>query len=224
MAYRLCCLWDSDAIPRAHEIGLDAAVVGTTLAVSLAIGLMFGILPALGYNASWLAAALSESGRANTASRGRFRLRSALVVAQVALALVLLVGSGLMVRSYASARRRGPRVRPVIDPSRSNSRSSPMTIPVKKSRRGLFSERLTHFPSCPASRTWPAASGLPLSRSATGQGFVIEDTPLGEGELPPVYAFKHVSPNYFETMRIPLVAGRTFERTRPRRAAEHHHY
>jgi len=198
-------------IPRVEEIGLDATVVGATLLISLFAGLLFGIIPTLRYNTSWLAAALKEGGRANTAGRARFRLRSALVAAQVALALVLLVGSGLMVRSYASLAS----VDPGFDAESLLTFQlslNPNDYPGEEEPARFIQRVLDSLAGMPGVESVAAASGLPLAGSMSGQGYSIEDHPLGEGDLPPVHVFKQASADYFETMRISLVAGRTFER------------
>lgn len=198
-------------IPRAEEIGLDATVVGATLLVSLLAGLLFGIIPTLRYSSSWLAAALKEGGRANTAGRSRFRLRSALVGAQVALALVLLVGSGLMVRSYASLAS----VDPGFDPDSMLTfrlALNPNDYPGEEAPAQFIQRVIDSLEGMPGVTAVSAVSGLPLTDSASGQGYSIEDAPLGEDDLPPVHFFKFAAAGYFETMGIPLVAGRTLER------------
>jgi predicted permease len=198
-------------LPRSEQIGIDATVIAATVCLSLLAGLMFGIIPALRYNASWLAAALKEGGRANTAGRSRFRLRSVLVGAQVAAALVLLVGSGLMVRSYASLAS----VDPGFDPE------SVLTFrlmlnntdyPGEISPAQFIQRVVDSLSDMPGVVEVAATNALPLTNSVSGTGFSIEDKPLAEGELPGVHVYKYISPNYFETMGIPLVAGRTLDR------------
>ena len=96
------------AVPRAEEIGIDGSVLLFTAVVSIASGLLFGLFPVLGYGRRDLSGALKEGGRASTTGREKHRARSGLVVAQVALALVLLVGSGLMARSFGAMRSVDP--------------------------------------------------------------------------------------------------------------------
>jgi len=198
--------------PRIEEIGIDATVLGVTLLVSLLAGLLFGIIPTLRYNTSWLAAALKEGGRSNTTGRRRFRLRSVLVGAQVALALVLLVGSGLMVRSYGSLLA----VDPGFDPDSVLTFRLALNAndyPGEEAPAQFIQRVIDSLEGMPGVTAVSAVSGLPLAGGASGQGYSIEDAPLGEGDLPPVHFFKYAAAGYFETMRIPLVAGRTFERT-----------
>jgi predicted permease len=200
-----------EGTPRVQEIGIDGTVALATLAIALLAGLLFGIIPVLRYNAKWLAAALKEGGRANTAGRARFHMRSLLVAAQVALALVLLVGSGLMVRSYWTLSS--------IDPG--FDADSVLTFRLALNQQDYPSDEDTarfiqrvmdSVSEMPGVVDVGASNALPLAGNMSGQGYAFEDFPLGEGDLPPVHVFKYVSPNYFETLRIGLLAGRTFER------------
>ena len=99
------------ALPQA-TIGIDGSVLAFTAVISILSGLLFGIFPVLGYGRRDLSHSLKEGGRSSTTGRERHRARSALVVAQVALALVLLVGSGLMVRSFIAIRDVDPGFEP----------------------------------------------------------------------------------------------------------------
>jgi len=203
--------WGPQRMPRIEEIGIDATVLVLTLMISLFVGLLFGVIPALRYKASWLGQALKEGGRANTAGRQRFRLRSVLVGAQVALALVLLIGSGLMVRSYQSLAA----VDLGFDPDSVLTFRVALNAndyPDDGSPAQFIQRTLDSMAGMPGVTSVAAISGVPLTDSVSGTGFAIEDHPLGEGDLPPVHFFKQASAGYFETMRIPLVAGRTFER------------
>jgi len=196
---------------RIDEIGIDATVLIFTLLLSIFVGVLFGMIPALRYKTAWLAAALKEGGRANTAGRRRFLARNLLVGLQVAISLVLLVGSGLMVRSFSSLA--------AIDPGfdaanvltfqlalNTNDHEGPEAPPA------FIQRALDEIGSMPGVRSVGVSTSVPLSGNASGQGFSIEDHPLEPEALPPVHFFKHASPGYFETMRIPLASGRTFER------------
>ena len=198
-------------LPRSEEIGIDATVLAASLTAGLLAGLLFGVIPALRYNASWLAEALKEGGRSATAGRARFRLRSALVAAQVALALVLLVGSGLMVRSYTSL----VAVDPGFDPDALLTFQvalNPSDYPGDEAPAQFIQRVLDVVSATPGVVAAAATNSLPLTNTLSGRGYAIEDHPLVGDDLPPVHMFKYVSANYFETLRIPLVAGRTFER------------
>ena len=203
--------WGPQQMPRLEEIGIDGTVLVLTLLISLLAGLLFGVIPTLRYNTSWLGAALKEGGRSNTAGRSRFRVRGMLVGAQVALALILLVVSGLMVRSFSSLAS----VDPGFDPD------SMLTFQVMLNPRDYEGEQapaafiqrtVDTISDMPGVTAVAASTALPLAGSVSGTGFSIEGHPRGEDGLPPVHRFEHAAPGYFEAMRIPLIAGRTFVR------------
>src|SRR3954470_21899806 len=95
-------------LARVEDIGIDAVVVAFTLAISLFAGVLFGVIPVIKFSTPRLAAALSQGGRLGTASRQRHRARNTLVVIEIALAVVLLVGSGLMIRTFQAMRHVDP--------------------------------------------------------------------------------------------------------------------
>src|SRR3954470_20077310 len=95
-------------LPRVQDIGIDLVVVAFTLGISLAAGVLFGLIPVIKYSTPRLAAALNQGGRLGTASRQRHRARNTLVVVEIALAVVLLVGSGLMIRTFQAMRHVDP--------------------------------------------------------------------------------------------------------------------
>ena len=95
-------------LPQALEIGIDGSVLAFTAVISVASGVLFGVIPLFGYGRRDLSIALKDGGRTSTGGRERLRVRSGLVIAQVALSLVLLVGSGLMLRSFMALRSVDP--------------------------------------------------------------------------------------------------------------------
>jgi len=109
----LLALWSTDALvalapdnlPRLHEVGIDGRVFGFTLAVSLATSILFGFIPAIHAAKPDLNEALKEGSRGSTGSGAAKRIRGALVSAEVALSLVLLIGAGLMIRSFSGFSR-----------------------------------------------------------------------------------------------------------------------
>ncbi|HJX28247.1 MAG TPA: FtsX-like permease family protein, partial [Thermoanaerobaculia bacterium] len=146
-----------------------------------------------------------------TAGRERLHARNVLVVVQVALALLLLVGAGLMVKSFW--RLRG--VDPGIDPRnlltlRLNLPEAEYKEPQKVARFVIqLLEKVRALPDVDSAGT---SNLLPLTAGESNNGHVIEDFPLAPGEVPPILPTRWVSPGYFETMRIPLLQGRAFER------------
>ena len=200
-----------ERMARIEEIGIDANVLIFTFLLSIFVGVLFGMIPALRYKTAWLAAALKEGGRANTAGRRRFVARNLLVGFQVALSLVLLVGSGLMVRSFSSLAS----IDPGFDAAdvlifrlalNDNDYEGP------EAPTGFIQRALDEIGGMPGVQSIGVSTSVPLSGNTSGRGFSIEDHPIGPEDLPPVHFFKYASPGYFETMRVPLVAGRTFER------------
>jgi putative ABC transport system permease protein len=193
-------------IPRVKEIKLDGMVVAFTLSISILTGIIFGLAPALQVSKPDLNESLKEGGR-TSASAGRNRVRGLLVVSEVALALVLLIGAGLMIKSSARLRDVNPGFDPnnVLTMGVSFLRSKyPDDAKIESLYRQLF-ERLGGVPGV---QSVGAISELPLSGSNTNDYFSIEGRPpLPQGEAS-IVEYRIVSPNYFKAMGIPLLAGR----------------
>ncbi|HSG09219.1 MAG TPA: ABC transporter permease [Longimicrobiales bacterium] len=195
------------AVPRAAEIGMDASVLLFTLVVSLASGVLFGLFPVLGYARPDLSGALKEGGRATTAGKERHRARSFLVVAQVALALVLLVGSGLMARSFLAMR--GVDVGFQADNRlvfRVSLPSAEYADPgsVREFHRALR-ERMSAIPGVLGAAQ---ASAVPLEDTKNASPMEPEDRPFSENEIAPLVNVRQVTPGYFDAMGITLAEGR----------------
>ena len=200
-----------EGLPRLEEIAVNGTAVAFTVAVALLAGLLVGLFAALRHGRPNLVAALKEGGRGGMVGRERLRARSALVVVQVAVALVLLVGAGLMVQSF----RRLHGVDPGVDPRnvltlRLNLPESEYKEPQKVAR--FVIQLLEKVRALPGVHSAGTSNLLPLTVGDSDNGHVIEDFPLAPGELPPLLAARWVSPGYFETMRIPLLRGRAFDR------------
>jgi putative ABC transport system permease protein len=193
-----------DDLPRAHDIRLDTRVAGFTLLVSLLTGIVFGLLPALQSSKIDLGATLKEGGR-DAAGLLRRRLRGFLVVSEVALAFVLLIGAGLLIRSFA----RLTEVDPGLDPR--GVLTMDIALPFAKYRdgRGLtfFQQTLERVRALPGVEAAATVFPLPLSGGHTSGGFAIEgrqsptDQTFNAG-------FRFISPDFFKTFRIPLIKGR----------------
>jgi predicted permease len=174
-------------------------------------GLLFGLIPILRYgspNLPNLSAALKEGGRGSGDGRDRHRARSALVVSQVALALVLLVGSGLMFRSFQALRSVHPGfVRP------DEVLTLKISIPEAEIEDPTRAVR-THEQIVRRIEQIPGVDSVGLSSSITmdgwdsNDGVHVEDFPTPEGQIPTIRRFKWISANYFETMGNPVLAGR----------------
>jgi putative ABC transport system permease protein len=195
---------DPDRLPRGEEIRLDGVAVAFTFFVSLVTGVIFGVIPALHAARVDPADVLKEGSRGTAGGRmGRFR--NALVVAQIALALVLLAGAGLMTRSLAAMTRT-----PLgFDAEGVLTAKIPLAIPQyedDKAKVAFYRELLARVRQIPSVTSAGLTTQLPISVRYS-QSFRIEGVTLDEERWP--YALhREVSPGYLETMRVPLIAGR----------------
>jgi putative ABC transport system permease protein len=197
-------------LPRADEIGVDATVMLFTLAVSVLTGLLFGLAPAIGSTRANLQETLKEGGRSAAADVSGSTVRRALVVAEVALALTLLVGAGLMLRSVA--RLQG--VNPGFDPDRllTFNLSLPRAKYPSDTAQALFFERAMEvIAAVPGVRGAGATSELPFGGGWSTGGFTIEGYQPPDGQPGPWGDIRIVTPGFFQALRIPLRQGRVIE-------------
>ncbi len=198
-------------LPRLAEVGVDLPVLGFTAVVSLLSALAFGLFPVLRYVRQDLSPALKEGGaRGGTAGRERHRVRNALVVTQVALALVLLVGSGLMLRSFVALLGVQPGFRPdgvltvrVTVPPGEVADPNAVSALFRQLRERIAGQRQV--------RSVGAVAAVPLSGQISFQAHEIEDHPVGPNEVPPLAYITFADPGYLETMGIPVVEGRALD-------------
>ncbi len=198
-------------LPRLDEISIDAPVLLFGLGVSVAAGLLFGLLPALRAGAVAAAGHMTAGARGATAGRDRQLARQGLVVVQMALALTLLVGSGLAARSFQKLAAVDPGFDPV------DVLSFGLALPARDygspgARLNFHRQMVDRLRALPGAADAGAASTVPLGGEASGSGHSIEGRPLADGEVPPVFLWKRVSPGYFDALRIELVEGRVFDR------------
>lgn len=195
-------------IPRLGQVGIDSTVLGFTLGIALLTGLLFGLAPGLQASKPDLQDALKESGRA-TAGPDRHRLRSALVVAEVAVTLVLLVGAGLMVRSFWRLQA----VNPGFNPGTVFSLQMALPesrYPEPRQTAAFYQTVLEQVTALPDVQSAALCSQLPLGSRGFGIAVFIEGRPrLGPREVPMAH-YRAVSADYFRVLRIPQVAGRWF--------------
>jgi putative ABC transport system permease protein len=196
-------------IHRLQQATLDARVLAWTAAVSLLTGLVFGLAPALQASKAGLNETLKEGGRGSTEGAGRRRLRGALVVAEMALALMLLVGAGLLVRSFVSLRR--------VDPGVNPSHVVTMQVPLPRTkyseneqRLGLYEQLLARVEGVPGVESAALASSLPPDMQTLWNNFSVEGRPPRSDSEQPVGDYILVSPEYFRTMGVPVIRGRAF--------------
>ena len=195
-----------DAIPRAKEISLNWQVMLFTIGVSFFTGILFGLVPALQSGGIDVHGTLKETGRGVT---GRHWLRSSLVVVEMAMTLVLLIGAGLMIRSFYRLQNVPPGF------SYEHVTTFNVSLPRKKyateAQRGDFYKRLLdNIRVLPGVEATAATSGLPLGNNGWGTAFAVADRPLPPRNQFPLMSACLVTPDYFRAMNIPLKAGRYF--------------
>jgi putative ABC transport system permease protein len=195
-----------DNFPRAEEIGVDARAFSFTLVVSLLTGLIFGLIPALQASRTDLNETLKEGGR-SSGGGSRNRLGRLLVPTEVALSLLLLVGAGLMLRSFI----RLMSVDPGFDPQ--NALTVVISLPQNKypplQREAFFQQLLERLRALPGVRSAGAVYPL-LGSGEEGAGFSIGGRPPAAPGEPRLFAPRWVSTDYFKAMKIQLLKGRVF--------------
>ncbi len=213
-ALRLLIAEAPPMLPRLDEIRIDPLVLGFTLAVSLLAGLFFGLIPVIKYASPRLSLTLRGGGRTMSQGRERHRARNALVVAQVGLALVLLIGSGLMIRTFQALRQ--------VQPGFTHPETVQLlriSIPgtqVKEPERvmRMQNEMMDKLAAIPGVDSVAMASNAPLETANTQNDLLYaRDKVYAAGQIPPVRAFRYVSPGFFKTDGTPLIAGRDFSWT-----------
>ena len=195
-----------ELLPRLHEIRIDPAVLAFTSAISLAAGLLFGLIPVWKYARPHLSEGLS-GGRSLTPSRERHRARSVLIAVQVALALVLLVGSGLMIRTFQALRH--------VDPGFSRPEEVEtfrVSIPDRQVREGervirTEEEILRKIEALPGVSAVGMVDRLPMD-GASNHPLYAEDHPVQDGSIPPIRRFRMLAPGYAAAVGTRLIAGR----------------
>jgi predicted permease len=196
-------------LPRLSEISMDAWTLGFTLALSLLSGLLFGLIPALKYAGPRIALVLRSAGRTSSVSRERHRARNLLVVAQVALALVLMVSAGLMIRTFQALRTVEPGFTQAehLQTMRSSIPESLIAKPEQVIRtQNSILERLAVIPGV---SSVGFASEMPMEGFGSMWDCIFaEDKTYPANEIPPLRFFKYVSPEFFHAAGTRIVAGR----------------
>jgi putative ABC transport system permease protein len=195
-------------IQRLEFVRVDGWVLGFTLLASLVCGIVFGLVPAVSAAGGGLTSALKEGGRAGSAARGK-RARSAFVVVEVALALMLLVGAGLLVRSFM----RVLQVDAGFDPDRTITMrvalSGPnYTEPQKRTR--FFQTAFDRIDALPGVQAAGAVSFLPITGLGSATGYQVVGQPIPPAGQGPVCDVRVIVNDYFKAMGIPLLRGRLF--------------
>ena len=194
-------------LPRLHDIGIDGSVLLFTFIASLAASLLFGSVPVFKYAKSAIGTRLREGGRSMSQGRERHRTRSALVIIQVALALVLLVSSGLMIRTFRALTRANPGF--TAPKELQTFRVDIPETQLKEPSRVLqvedqISQRLAAIPGV---SSVGISISLPMDASDNVGPVFVKDHP-SDSQLPPTHQMFFVSPGFLKTLGTPLIAGR----------------
>src|SRR6185369_14183407 len=195
-------------VPRLHEIGLHVPVFLWTLAISVVTGLLFGLAPALQASRPDLNSALKESSGRNPGSFQGSGLRNLLVVSEVAVALLLLVGAGLMTKSFLRLQQ----VDPGFDAT--NVVSMNIALPTSKYREQqlltFYDQLFERLKNLPGVKSVAAINPLPLGNTNVSNRFIVEGAPFVALADRPFAGTRVVTPDYFQTMSIPQLKGRSF--------------
>ena len=209
-ALRVLVAMAPTGLPRLHEIGINLPVLLFTLAATLFVSLVIGMLPVLKYSGVSMHTGLREGGRALSQSRERQRARKILVVVQVALALVLLICSGLMIRTFRALANVSPGFADPASIARFRVYIPETTIPDKDSERVLrmqqaIADKLAAIPDV---SSVAISSEIPMDNRDSNDLLFAQDRTYRDGEMPPIRRFVFITPGFFSTLGTPLVVGR----------------
>ncbi|MFL6513533.1 MAG: ABC transporter permease [Chthoniobacterales bacterium] len=198
-------------VPRIAEVNLDLTVLGWTFAVAVGTGILFGFFPALASSRPELTEALKQGGRGSTEGSRRNKLRSALVIAEIAIALALLVAASLLVRSFIRIENTDPGFNP------GQVLTMELSLPATKYPKGapvarFFADIQRRVAALPAVKAAAVTSILPLSGNNSDSSFTLEgemEKPLTTGVYPDEEQ-RCIGPDYFRVLEVPLLQGRFF--------------
>ena len=194
-------------LPRLATVAIDGRVLVFAAVISVLTGILFGVVPAWRMARLDPSLALREGTRTMTTGRGQHRVHNALVIAETAIGLVLLVGAGLLIHSFI----RVLNIDPGFDPR--HVLTATIGLPDNQYpglKRAEFQEELlSHLAALPGVESVSSGFPLPLSSHNIGVGFTVEGQPVAKGDEPAA-PITIVTPGFFRTMRIPLIAGRDF--------------
>jgi predicted permease len=204
-------IWNPGDLPLIDSVRLDWTALGFIVLISMLTGILFGLAPAFHSARTDLNATIKEGGRSVAAGRTHVRTRAALVVSEIALSLLLLVGAGLLLRSFANLRR--------VTGGFSTHPSQILTILISPGNRkynddrvGLpfYDEVLRRARAVPGVAAADLTDSLPPDRQGDADTFQIEGQTLAPGELNPVVSDVTAGPDFFRALGIPLIKGRYF--------------
>jgi len=199
----------AQTVPRLSEVNVDLVVLAVTAAICVGTGIIFGLAPGLASARPELTEALKEGGRSSTQGARRNRLRNALVIAEVALALVLLSGAGLLIKSFARLQN----VNPGFNPR--NALTFEISLPKLQypddaSIVRFNNEAQRRIAALPGIQAAGFTTILPLAGTNSDWSFEIQDAPSGANSPSPDEEKRQVSPDYFRALETPLIKGQFF--------------
>src|SRR5580698_5478123 len=211
-ALRILVAMAPTGLPRIHEIGINLPVLLFTLALALLTSVLIGLIPVMKYAGGNSASGLREGGRALSQGRERHRARKILVVVQVALALVLLICSGLMIRTFRAMMQVSPGFTAPNELQTFHFYIQDTQIPDAQRDRviRMDQEIQAKLAAIPGVSSVSFSSAVPMDGNSNNDVLFAQDHVYGEGELPPIRRFKRIAPGSFATLGTPLIAGRDF--------------
>ncbi|MEW6234484.1 MAG: ABC transporter permease [Candidatus Omnitrophota bacterium] len=196
-------------IPGFDEIGIDPAIMGFTLVLSLMTGLLFGVVPAWQISKSKINEILKEGGRGSSSGSSRHRILGGLVIAEIALALILLMGAGLLIASFYNLQNATLGFDPNHVLAAQIERPSTPMNQDWRSRARFFNRIVERIAALPGVESAAAINMHPLTPYNSNNSFIIEGRPRPVGEFITA-EYRTITPDYFKTMNIPLIKGRFF--------------
>jgi predicted permease len=209
-ALRVLVLIAPDGLPRINEIGIDGPVLLFTFAISVLASVLFGCIPIFKYAGVRLSTGIREGGRANSGSREQHRARSVLVVVQVALALVLLICSGLMIRTFRALTHINPGFSQPAQLQTFRIGIPDNQVKDDESVVRAFDAMRTKIAAIPGVSSVTVSTSFPMDGNSSNDLVFAQDRAYSEGQIPPIRRFAFVIPGFFATEGTPLVAGHDF--------------
>src|SRR3984957_11236391 len=209
-ALRVLVALAPDGLPRINEITINGPVLLFTLFVSLFSSVLFGCIPVLKYAGVRLNTGIREGGRGLSQSKEQHRARGVLVVVQVSLALVLLICSGLMIRTFRALTKVDPGFSKPAELQTFRISILDTQVPDREQVVRMNEAILNKIKAIPGVSAVAWGSGIPMDGNSSNDPVFIADRTYADGALPPIRRFKRAAPGFLETLGTPLIAGRLF--------------
>src|ERR1700691_1454307 len=209
-AIRLLVALAPAGLPRVHDVTISGHVLLFTLLISLFSTALFGCIPVLKYAGVRLNTGIREGGRAISQSREQHRARGVLVVVQVALALVLLICSGLMIRTFRALTNVDPGFSKPAEVQAFDIYINPPQVPDREQVVHMDEAILNKIKAIPGVSSVSWGASVPMDGNSSNDPIFVSERTYSEGELPPLRRFKRAAPGFLETLETPLIAGRLF--------------